>query len=152
MPPTIRIDEEVFGALQKLAQPFVDTPNAVLRRLLGLNGHRRSGTAPGKVRPKYAPGAVTRRHAFRIPILDVLVGLSGRAFAADVLARVESQMASRLTALDRQLLPSGGQLRWRKQADFERLAMVREGLLKSDSPRGMWELTDRGSEEARKHQ
>ncbi len=38
MSPTIRIDEEVFKALQKDAKPFVDTPNDVLRRLLGLNG------------------------------------------------------------------------------------------------------------------
>ena len=152
MPPTIRVDEEVFKALQKLAQPFVDTPNAVLRRLLSLNGHRRSAAAPRKTRPKYALGAVTRRQAFRMPILNVLAGLGGRGFAADVLTRVENQMTGRLTALDRQLLPSGGQLRWRKQADFERLAMVREGLLKSDSPRGMWELTEKGWGQARKHQ
>ena len=38
MAPTIRVDDEVFAALQKRAQPFVDTPNSALRRLLGLNG------------------------------------------------------------------------------------------------------------------
>ncbi len=32
----IRIDEEVLAALQEMAEPFVDTPNTVLRRLLGL--------------------------------------------------------------------------------------------------------------------
>lgn len=36
MSPTIRIDMEVFEALQKRAKPFVDTPNSVLRRELGL--------------------------------------------------------------------------------------------------------------------
>lgn len=35
--PTIRVDEEVFRALQSQAQPLVDTPNSVLRRLLGLD-------------------------------------------------------------------------------------------------------------------
>jgi hypothetical protein len=34
--PNIRIDREVYRALQEGAQPFVDTPNSVLRRLLGL--------------------------------------------------------------------------------------------------------------------
>ncbi len=36
-PETIRIDPEVWLALQKLATPLSDTPNAVIRRLLGLD-------------------------------------------------------------------------------------------------------------------
>lgn len=36
MSPNIRIDRDVYQALQKQAAPFVDTPNSVLRRLLGL--------------------------------------------------------------------------------------------------------------------
>lgn len=34
--PTIRVDDAVYGALQKRAVPFVDTPNSVLRRMLSL--------------------------------------------------------------------------------------------------------------------
>ncbi|MCP5277406.1 MAG: hypothetical protein H6935_03485 [Thiobacillus sp.] len=37
MMQTIKIDDEVFSFLQTHAKPFVDTPNATLRRLLGLN-------------------------------------------------------------------------------------------------------------------
>ncbi|MFE2278601.1 hypothetical protein ACFXAE_15400 [Streptomyces sp. NPDC059454] len=37
MTRTIRIDDEVFAALQALSEPFVDTPNSALRRLLGLD-------------------------------------------------------------------------------------------------------------------
>ena len=37
MPPTVRIDDQVYEALQKRAVPFVDSPNDVLRRLLGLD-------------------------------------------------------------------------------------------------------------------
>src|SRR5437870_5750691 len=36
MSPTVRVDEEVYASLQARATPFVDTPNSVLRRLLGL--------------------------------------------------------------------------------------------------------------------
>ncbi len=36
MPPVIRIDDDVFQYLQRQAVPLVDTPNDVLRRLLGL--------------------------------------------------------------------------------------------------------------------
>ena len=35
--PVIRIDDDVFQALQSGAKPFVDTPNSVLRRLLGID-------------------------------------------------------------------------------------------------------------------
>lgn len=38
MSPTIRIDHEVYARLQAAGEPFVDTPNSVLRRLLGLPG------------------------------------------------------------------------------------------------------------------
>ena len=50
MSPTIRIDEQVFNALQSRAQPFVDTPNDVLRRLLGLDGSsaKRRSTRRGR--------------------------------------------------------------------------------------------------------
>jgi hypothetical protein len=35
--PNIRIDREVYRRLQQLAEPFVDTPNNVLRRVFGLD-------------------------------------------------------------------------------------------------------------------
>ncbi|WP_304455447.1 hypothetical protein [Nocardiopsis sp. YSL2] len=37
MSHVIRIDDEVYAELQRRAQPFVDTPNDVLRRILELN-------------------------------------------------------------------------------------------------------------------
>ena len=37
MAPTIRVDDEVFALLQSKAKAFVDTPNTVLRRKLGLS-------------------------------------------------------------------------------------------------------------------
>ena len=36
MSPTIRVDAEVYNALQKLAVPLIDNPNKVLRKLLKL--------------------------------------------------------------------------------------------------------------------
>ena len=50
MTRTIRIDDEVFGALQSRATPFEDTPNDVLRHLLNLDGSqlKRRGTQGGR--------------------------------------------------------------------------------------------------------
>lgn len=42
---TIEIDDEVFRYLQSKAQPLVDTPNAVLRRLLLLNSSKTKTSA-----------------------------------------------------------------------------------------------------------
>ena len=36
---TIEVDEEVFRLLKKAAEPFVDTPNTLLRRLLGVGAN-----------------------------------------------------------------------------------------------------------------
>jgi hypothetical protein len=58
MMPTIRIDDEVYEVLQHKAQAFVDTPNTVLRRVLGLTGEtaqvgatRRPSNPPGELSP-----------------------------------------------------------------------------------------------------
>ena len=64
-----------------------------------------------------------------------------------VLKRVEEKMKSLLGDVDYQNLPSGGDIRWRNTAQWERLVLVKDGLLKDDSPQGIWELSDKGSEE-----
>jgi len=43
-------------------------------------------------------------------------------------------------------LPTGGQ-RWHKNANFARLNLRKNGYLASDSPRGIWELTQLGRAE-----
>lgn len=46
MGQTIEVDDEVYGRLKDAAEPFVDTPNSVLRRLLGLDGPAINGARP----------------------------------------------------------------------------------------------------------
>jgi hypothetical protein len=53
---SIKVDDEVFEYLQRLAMPFVDKPNDVLRRLL-LDGAEATG-APPAARPSRRPGAL----------------------------------------------------------------------------------------------
>lgn len=55
MSRTIRVDEEVFKALQDLAEPFVDTPNSVLRKLLGLAPGPTADGGDGEVTPVATP-------------------------------------------------------------------------------------------------
>ncbi|MFJ6109133.1 winged helix-turn-helix domain-containing protein [Dietzia maris] len=39
---------------------------------------------------------------------------------------------------------TGGEIRWRNAMRWERNSMAKEGLIKRGSPRGWWELADRG--------
>jgi hypothetical protein len=135
----IRVDDDVWRALQKKAMPFEDTPNSVLRRILKVAGAR-----PGKQAVKRIPrGERTRQEDFRQPILQALYEKGGPARAADVLDRVEQIIGSKLNDIDRAILKQG-ETRWRNTAQWERSAMVDDGLLKKNSSWGVWELTEKG--------
>lgn len=90
-------------------------------------------------------GLRTPDEAFRKPILEALVELGGSARVADVLERVGRKMKDVLNEYDRQPLPSDPRsIRWKNTAQWCRYTLVQEGLMKSDSPYGIWEITDAG--------
>ncbi len=94
---------------------------------------------------RLAKGVKTPQEAFRIPILRALVSMGGRGKVSDVLDRVEPLVAGQLRAVDREPLPSDHrQPRWRNSAQWARLELVTDGLLRSDSPRGVWEISEEG--------
>ncbi len=98
-----------------------------------------------KVAERLKRGLRTPEDNFRIPILQSLIESGGSAPMSDVLDKVEAKMRSQLNAYDRSPLPSDPtQPRWRNTAQWARNAMVKEGLMASDSPRGIWEITEAG--------
>ena len=116
---------------------------------------------PGRVvepkTPPTSPAAVPRRNlgragrgrrtpeeAYYEPILTALAELGGRARVEDVLARVEQKMRGAFNDVDREAVPSTGEARWRNAARWARSTLVKQGLLKSGSPYGVWELSDAG--------
>lgn len=90
-------------------------------------------------------GMRTREEAYYVPILQVLSEMGGSGKVAEVLDRVGKKMKGMLKKPDYESLASGtDSLRWRNTAQWARNAMVNEGLLKKDSPRGVWEISDKG--------
>lgn len=90
-------------------------------------------------------GLRTREEAFFAPILTTLVEMGGRTKMAEVLPAVEKKMKGTLKKVDYQPLASDQDMpRWRNTAQWARNTMVRETLLKADSPRGIWEVSDAG--------
>ena len=172
MAPTIRIDDEVFAKLQEQAEPLVDSPNSVLRRLLGLAQSNGSATpVPDEDAVAESPPASTRgtgrwkkvklprqqraargtllpQDEYELPLLQVLLEAGGRAPSREAIENIEPKLADKFTEVDQGLLPSG-ELRWRNRAAFARLALVQNGDMKKDSPRGIWELTEQGAERAK---
>ena len=90
------------------------------------------------------------RDAYERPLLDVLLAMDGSGQARDVLDRLGELMARRLPVADLKPVPSSGEPRWRKIAQWARYEMVLKGLLRSDAPRGTWALTDEGWQLAEK--
>jgi hypothetical protein len=90
-------------------------------------------------------GLRTPNDAFRIPILEALVELGGSGKVREVLSIVEQKMADQLNVYDYQPIPSiTNVLRWDNNAQWTRQKLVDEGYMLSDSPRGIWEISEAG--------
>jgi hypothetical protein len=172
MSQTIRIDEDVYGALQAQAVPFVDTPNSVLRRLLGLASSEEGpegSEAPGfttgtddageefsrhasrkkkrrKTSRKRVPtGTILREEEYELPMLTLLRDLGGSAPASAVIDELGKRLDGRLMPNDHERL-SSGRIRWQNRAQFVRLRLVEKGDMERESPRGIWEISRQGRE------
>jgi hypothetical protein len=174
MPHQVIVDDEVFGALQERAIPFLDTPNSVIRGLLGLSEDQvdHATEAASQVQ---APNSVaedvqraqTRRRAARSKTstkgrarrAPKGVLLPEPAYELPILQTLielggrapTSELIAALEAkLDGRLKPldrqrlASGDVRWKNRAQFVRLKLVRGGDMVKDSPRGLWEITDQG--------
>jgi Mrr N-terminal domain len=145
---SIDVDDQVWERLKQEAEPLVDDANSVLRRLLGLEGE---GPAPDRRRAgamgyRRAPlGSLVHRDAYELPILQELAARGGAGSAREVTEAVGEKVADLLTKRDLETLSSGS-VRWVTRVQFTRLRLKERGLLRADSPRGVWELTDKGRE------
>ena len=130
MAPSIEIDDEVFALLQSKAEPLVDSPNSVLRRLLGLaatNGDMVNANVIGedtavveqKVRElrkrsrrrgtkRAQPGTILPDEEYEIPILQALDSHGGRAASSEVLDELGELLGDRLMPADHQNVSSRG--------------------------------------------
>ncbi|MCL5942629.1 MAG: winged helix-turn-helix domain-containing protein [Actinobacteria bacterium] len=108
---------------------------------------RRSKISKKQSAVKLRRGLRTAEDAFREPLLATLVELGGSAPVGEVLDRIEKKMKGVLNEYDYQPLASNpNSVRWRNTAQWCRNTLVREGLMKSDSPHGIWEISDLGKD------
>jgi len=97
------------------------------------------------VKSKLKRGLRTPEEKYVIPILESIIELGGKAEMKNVLNLVHEKMKGILNKYDYEPLPSNPtQKRWENSVQWARNTMVNEGLLSSDSPRGIWEITQKG--------
>ncbi len=95
---------------------------------------------------KLCNGLRTPQQEFYLPILQVLVDMGGSGKMSNILSKVELIMKSKLSSVDYQVLESGGILRWYNTGQWARNDMRVDRLIRDDSPRGVWEITNKGRE------
>lgn len=91
-------------------------------------------------------GEITPQADYTLPILETLIKMGGSGKTSDVLDRVFNKMKDRLKPKDLERTSSGTDIRWKNHARWERQRLRSEGYLKKDSPRGIWEITEKGSD------
>lgn len=151
---SIQISKRTYARLQEQARPFDDTPDMVISRLLDrLEGDRERkvpNPPPKPERIRAQVGTILPEKSYWVPILRALDERGGRAPAIEAIERVGELMEEELLDADRGEI-STGEARWRNRTQFARLRMKEQKLIAFDSPRGIWEITDKGRAYLRKH-
>lgn len=151
--PTVRVDDEVFEGLKKLAEPFVDTPSSVIRRLLEEKGLLAKTTPPPSriQRPLSEqashPGSdLTPQSIYEKYLLAILErDFNGRAHKREVTLAVIEKMRSDglINAADLELVATG-ETKAENTISWGRNALKERGHISKVSIRGIWELTPEG--------
>ncbi len=131
--------DKLLGKMSKIRQQI-----DAIDRLLPDSEEKQQGSWKQKVEIAKPGESFTPVHSYWRFILQSLVELGGSARSELVLERVGQKMEHILTAGDRAMLPSGVDVRWKNRAAWQRYNMVRQGLLKNNSPRGIWEISEQG--------
>jgi len=143
--PVIRISEKTWERMKKYARPLEDSADDVVNLALDALDGRGDAPRPAAVsKPKAARrGNKLPQKEFRQPLLETLRDLGGKSAVKIIREKMEPKVAPRLSEADYAPV-STGEPRWWNAVCWERHDLVREGLLKDDSERGVWELSERG--------
>ncbi|MBC7802331.1 MAG: winged helix-turn-helix domain-containing protein [Candidatus Parcubacteria bacterium] len=144
--PTIRVDHDVFEGLQKLARPFVDSPSAVIRRMLEAQGILEKPPSAQARPARLAAHALTPQSVYEKYLLYILAReFRGKGHKRDVTHAVVKRMMKdgHIGAADQELVKTG-ETKAENTIVWARNAYKDRGLISRASARGFWELTEEG--------
>ena len=154
--PVIRISQQTWDRLKTYATPLEDTADDVVSialdaleaaRRKGLRIARHSTAAPLPKRNSERPtrGKRAPLKKFRAPLLETLYRLGGKAYSREIRKTIELLVAPMLGKADYELV-SNDVPRWWNAICPVRNDLIRQGLFRNDSERGIWELSKQGFE------
>jgi hypothetical protein len=95
-----------------------------------------------KTRSIHSHAPKTEKGILREHIVDALKHLGGSAHKNDVLKYMERKLEGKLLPGDLERRETTNDYVWQNNAAWERYEMAQDGILKTGSPRGMWELSE----------
>lgn len=93
-----------------------------------------------KTKRKRSRSPKTDKKVVRKNIIRALRRLGGRGRVAEVIEQMGRQLDGKLLPGDLEWRESTNEFAWQNNAKWERYNMTQDGTLRSDSPRGYWEL------------
>jgi len=143
----LRLKDEAKLSHEQILSLMLPFDNVNIGGILGviktILSREKPGPGPvGKKRKKRRTG-ITPQKEYQIPLLEVLVEVGGSGKTSDICKKVEEKMRGKLKPADYEKFESGG-IRWEIFTQWARKTLVDKGFMKSDSPRGIWEITDEG--------
>lgn len=153
--PVIRITDRTWQGMKSHGEAF-ETPDEFINR--AVNSLEKSNTLrlrAAELDTEPRPEARTRtnpsrdhrgklpQREFRPALMETVYELGGHASTAQMRPVMKRKMAGRLSEADYEPVSSGDP-RWSNAICWERNDLVKEGLFRSDSPHGVWALTERG--------
>lgn len=125
-------------ALTLLAGGF----NEILKDLNGRVKQRTQPLTPKRQKGRLSRSPKTEQKVLREVMVKSLRTLGGRARVIEVIKEMERQLEGKLLPGDMGWRESTGEYVWQNNAKWERFRMTQDGILRSDSPRGYWELNE----------
>ncbi len=129
-------------------EPTEDTLRTFLSTIAGLAPE--ISVAEKKMEPKAKKADKHKSHKFYYPyVLRAIHELGGSASKKQVVEKVFQLVKDKLSKSDFDKIGKGKLVRWSYYVGWARLWLKDEGYIKADSPRGIWELTQKGLDKAR---
>lgn len=126
-------------ALQVLNQ-LADDLGEILAELKTQLGRDAQSPQTKKSRGKRSSLQRTPKNVLRQLVIEALQSMNGAGTKSDVLKFMGEKLEGKLLPGDLEWRESTKDYAWQNNTAWERFVMVGEGILKSDSPRGLWEL------------
>jgi len=134
----LAVNCEGLAALSRMADEL-DIVLQELKARIGRDDPVPNGDKPRRRRSRFPK---TDKQMLREQITRSLKKLGGSARVSDIIEEMGKQLDGKLLPGDLEWRDATNEYAWQNNAKWERFKMIKDGLLRSDSPRGFWQLSE----------